>query len=329
MIWEVLLDSLLDTLKVLPILYLVYLLVSYLGHNGNNKYTKLMSRTKKFGPVIGGITGSIPQCGFSIVMSDLYSKRAITLGTLFAVFIATSDEALPLMIAEPNFILPLVVMLAIKVVFAIAIGYAVDVFFKFVGKKQKTSPEVFEKTHCHECELTSCNHIPEEDNHEHTHKNEEHTLGHCCGGHHEHTHEHSKCCANNIFLDALIHTLKISAFLFFATFAIGLIIELAGMDNLKLLFSGNKFIEPFITAFVGLIPSCASSVFLVKMFIEGGIGFGALVGGLSAGSGIGIFVLFAKNRKHIWQNVFILIALYLMGVIIGQICNFLPMDWIY
>ena len=104
MIWEVILDSLLDTIKVLPILYLVYLLISYLGHNGNNKYARLMNRTKKFGPVVGGITGSLPQCGFSIVMSDLYSKRAITLGTLFAVFIATSDEALPLMIADPNFI---------------------------------------------------------------------------------------------------------------------------------------------------------------------------------------------------------------------------------
>ena len=99
MIWEVLLDSLLDTLKVLPILYLVYLLVSYLGHNGNNKYAKLMNRTKRFGPIIGGMTGSLPQCGFSIVMSDLYSKRAITLGTLIAVFVATSDEALPLMIS--------------------------------------------------------------------------------------------------------------------------------------------------------------------------------------------------------------------------------------
>ena len=328
MIWEVLLDSLLDTLKVLPILYLVYLLVSYLGHNGNNKYAKLMNRTKKFGPIIGGMTGSLPQCGFSIVMSDLYSKRAITLGTLIAVFVATSDEALPLMIAEPNFILPLIVMIAIKLVFAIAFGYMFDFAIKLAGRKQKINPTVFEKTHCHDCELTSCNHIPEDEKEEHSHKSEEHSLGHCCGGHHEHKHEHSKCCANNIFLDALIHTLKISAILFFATICIGLIIELAGMDNLKILFSGNKFVEPFITAFLGLIPSCASSVFLVKMFIEGGIGFGALVGGLSAGSGVGLFVLFAKNRKYIWQNILILIALYLIGVLIGQICNFLPMDWI-
>lgn len=327
MIWEVILDSLLDTLKVLPILYLVYLLVSYLGHNGNNKYAKLMNRTKKFGPVIGGMTGSLPQCGFSIVMSDLYSKRAITLGTLIAVFVATSDEALPLMIADPNFILPLIVMIAIKLVFAILIGYIVDIVIKCVGKKQTIDTKVFEKTHCHECELTSCNHISE-DEEKHNHKNNEHSMGQCCGGH-KHNHESSKCCANNIFLDALIHTLKICVFLFVSSIAIGLIIETAGIENLKTLFSGNKFIEPFITAFIGLIPSCASSVFLVKMFVEGGIGFASLVGGLSAGSGIGILVLFAKNKKHIWQNIIILITLYLIGVAIGQICNFIPMDWLY
>ena len=204
-----------------------------------------------------------------------------------------------------------------------------DFSIKLVGKKQTIDTKVFEKTHCHECELTSCNHIPEdEEQNEHVHKKNEHGMGQCCGGH-EHKHENSKCCANNIFLDALIHTLKICGFLFISSIVIGLIIETAGIESLKILLSGNKFIEPFITAFIGLIPSCASSVFLVKMFIEGGIGFGALVGGLSAGSGIGILVLFAKNKKHILQNIIILIALYLIGVAIGQICNFLPMDWLY
>ena len=112
MIWEVILDSLIDTLKVVPILYLVYLLVSYLGHNGNNKYTRLMSKTKKFGPVIGGMTGSLPQCGFSIVMSDLYSKRAITLGTLFAVFIATSDEAIPIMLGHTEYLIDMLILIS-------------------------------------------------------------------------------------------------------------------------------------------------------------------------------------------------------------------------
>ena len=155
MFWEVLIDSFIDTIKVLPILYLVYLLVSYLGHNGNNKYARLMNRTKKFGPIIGGMTGCIPQCGFSIVMGDLYSRRAITLGTLVAVFVATSDEALPLMIAEPNMILPLLVMIAIKLVFAIFFGYMVDWMLRVCGKKQQTNIEVFEQVHCHDCELTS------------------------------------------------------------------------------------------------------------------------------------------------------------------------------
>lgn len=326
MFWDILLDSLLDVVKVLPILYLVYLLVSYVGHNNNNKYAKLMSRTKKFGPIIGGMTGCIPQCGFSIVMSDLYSRRAITLGTLIAVFVATSDEALPLMISDPNLILPLIVMIAIKLVFAIIFGYLFDIILKLIGKTQKIDTKVFEDIHCHECELTSCNHIPIKEHHEEHH---EHLNGHCCGGHHEHESKSAdKCCANNIFFDALLHTLSIAGFLFIATLLIGIVVEYAGIENLKLIFGGNKFIEPLIASLVGLIPSCASSVFLVELFVEGGISFGALVGGLSAGSGIGILVLFAKNKKHTWQNVGILISMYLIGVFVGEICNLLPINFI-
>lgn len=323
MFWDILLDAFIDTIKVLPILYLVYLLVSYIGHNNNNKYTNLMSKTKKFGPVIGGVTGCIPQCGFSIVMSDLYSRKAITLGTLIAVFIATSDEALPLMVSKPNMILPLLIMMGIKLVVAIFFGYLFDFVLKLFGKKQQTNAEVFSQVHCHECELTSCNHIHK--NKTENHQQHSHDLGHCCGGeHHDHS-NHDHCCADNIFLDALIHTLKISAFLFVASLIIGLIVEFAGIENLALIFGGNKFIQPLVSALVGLIPSCASSVFLVEFYMAGGISFGALVGGLCAGSGIGILVLFSKNKKHIWTNIIILISLYLIGVAVGEICNLLPL----
>ena len=310
--WEVILDALLDTLKVMPILYLVYLLVSYLGHNNNNKYAKFMSKTKKFGPLVGGTVGVIPQCGFSVVMADLYSKKAITIGTLIAVMLATSDEAIPLMISNPKFIVPMLVMLAIKFVIAIVFGYLIDFVLTVFRRKQETKENVFQEIHDHDCELTTCSvsHIIHGDECE-------------CNGkehNHEHKHEHGDC-VHNIFLDALFHTLQISGFLLVATLIIGFIVEYAGIENLQYIFTSNKFVQPFIAALVGLIPSCASSVFLVEFFMAGGISYGAMIAGLCAGSGVGIVVLFIKNKKKIWQNILTVLTLYLIGCVVGIVCN--------
>ena len=131
-------DATKDTLIVIPILYLAYLLVSYFSHNNNEKYAKVLHYTNKAGPVIGAFLGCIPQCGFSSVMSQLYSKKIITLGTLMAVFIATSDEAIPIMISDPAFIPDLLLLLAIKVIYGIIIGYIIDGIITLFNKRNKT-----------------------------------------------------------------------------------------------------------------------------------------------------------------------------------------------
>ena len=317
--WEVLLDSLLDTLKVVPILYLVYLLVCYVGHNSNNKYAKLMNKTKRYGPMIGGAVGCIPQCGFSIVMSDLYSKKAVTIGTLIAVMLATSDEAIPLMLSNPDHIVEMLILIAIKIVIAVVFGYLFDLIFLIVGKKQEIDTQVFEKTHNHDCELTSCSHKHIIHNHTHSKEHEHHKEEHIDKSESLEKHRRGDC-VDNIFLDALLHTLQITIFLFVVTFVIGLIVEKAGMENLTNIFTNNKFVQPFIAALIGLFPSCASSVFLVEFYMAGGITFGAMLAGLCAGSGIGLVVLFTKNKKHIWTNIIILASLYLIGSIVGVIC---------
>ncbi len=130
-------DATKDTLIVIPILYLAYLLVSYFSHNNNEKYAKVLHYTNKAGPVIGAFLGCIPQCGFSSVMSELYSKKIITLGTLMAVFIATSDEAIPIMLSEPEFIPDLLILLAIKVIYGIIVGYIIDGIIKLFNKRNK------------------------------------------------------------------------------------------------------------------------------------------------------------------------------------------------
>lgn len=312
-------DATKDTLLILPLLYLTYLLVSYFSHNDNEKYSKILHKTNKAGPVIGAFLGCVPQCGFSSVMSNLYSKKMITLGTLIAVFIATSDEAFPLMISKPEFIPKLLILMAIKIVYGIMMGYLIDGIIKTISKKKQITQEYHDK-HCGKGEHVQ--EIAHEDKAElhcdcHHHEHEEKVS--------EHKHQHSHCCAKNIFLDALKHTAIVIAYVFIITLAINLIRGYCGgLEPLKKVFTSNVFVQILFASLIGLIPNCASSVFLVELFMEGVILFPALVAGLSAGAGIGLIVLFTCNYKKVGFNVFITILQYVLAVILGIITNFIP-----
>lgn len=310
-------DAFKDTLLVLPILYLTYLLVSYFSHNDNEKYSKILHRTNKAGPVIGAFLGSVPQCGFSSVMSNLYSRKMVTLGTLFAVFIATSDEALPLMISKPEFIPKLLLLMAFKVVYAIVVGYLIDGIIKLFTRKRLSLNEYHDKhcqqNHTHEVEIVDDNGQPIGDSHHHEHEK------------HNEKHGHSHCCATNIFLDALKHTAIIIAYVFVATLIINLIRGYCGgLEPLSKFFTSNVYIQILFACLIGLIPNCAASVFLVEMFMEGVILFPALLAGLSAGAGVGLIVLFTCNYKKVGINVLITILLYIIAVLLGIITNFIP-----
>lgn len=256
---NVLLDTLKDTALVIPILYLAYLLVGYFGHNNNEKYSKILHHTKKAGPVVGAFLGCVPQCGFSSVMSRLYSSKVVTLGTLIAVFIATSDEAIPLMIAKPEFIPKLLILIGIKVVFAIVVGYLIDLIVHIFTRKSDKLNDFVDPPH----------------------------------------HDERECCAKNIFLDALKHTAIITAYVFVTSLAIGLLIGYVGLDNIKAFFSSNVsiYLQVLIACLVGLIPNCAASVALVELYLSGVLAFPALVGGLCAGAGVGLIVLFTTHKK--------------------------------
>ena len=124
--YEALMDSVVDCLKMLPILFLAYLLVSYLSHDHNHKFSGFLSKKKKTSVLYASFLGCVPQCGFSTVIADLYSKQKVTLGTLVAVFIATSDEAIPIMISSPDTILDMLLLIGIKIVLALVWGYGID-----------------------------------------------------------------------------------------------------------------------------------------------------------------------------------------------------------
>lgn len=314
--WEVIKDTILeDTLPIIPILFCVYLLISYFSHN-SNKYLKFMERTKKFGPLVGATTGILPQCGFSVVMSDLYTRQKITLGTLIAVFVATSDEAIPLMIADYTRIPQLLLLLAIKFVYAIICGYLIDIIFTSIkSSKEKlvlstdvvTFPESINNRKCKVCHHTECSC----DECEHNHEKEEHC--------HEHIHKH--CCADNIFLDALIHTLEITAFVLIASLVINTVVHYLGIEALQNVFTSNKFVQVLIASVVGLIPNCVASVFLVDLFMAGALSFGALLAGLTTGAGVGLLVLFKSNPKKWKSNLLILLIMYSLGILLGFVVN--------
>lgn len=147
---DVLIDALIDSLKILPFLFGVYLLIEYIEHRSANKLGKALQKMGPFGAVGGSLLGAVPQCGFSVVASNLYSGRLISMGTLVAVYLSTSDEAIPMIIANPKFAGKLWALILIKAVIGIIAGLAVDIVIKLLGKKQNEEPfkEICEHCDC-------------------------------------------------------------------------------------------------------------------------------------------------------------------------------------
>ena len=121
-LWHILLHALLDTLNVLVVIFIIYIILSFI----EDKISSKIEKNNKYSPVIGATIGLIPQCGFSVVSADLYRKDKITIGTMLAVFISCSDEALPILLSNPDKILSIIPMFIIKFIVAIAFGYLVD-----------------------------------------------------------------------------------------------------------------------------------------------------------------------------------------------------------
>lgn len=127
---DILLDALLDTLKTLPFLFGAYLLIEFLEHRASEKLTGALQKLGPFGPAGGALLGLVPQCGFSVAAANFYAGRLITPGTLIAVFLATSDEALPILISQPGALPDLLVLLGVKLVSGAIFGIATDLLWK-------------------------------------------------------------------------------------------------------------------------------------------------------------------------------------------------------
>ncbi len=149
--WDVLLDSLIDVLKIIPFLFVAFLILEYIEHKMSKKNEKLLVNNKKYGPIIGGVLGSFPQCGFSAMVTKLFSSRVVTLGTLIAVYLSTSDEMLPILISHGTSFAMILKIIGIKVVIGIIIGIIIDLFYKKKESHKEHIHEECEDEHCH-CE---------------------------------------------------------------------------------------------------------------------------------------------------------------------------------
>ena len=278
-IFDILSDSVIDTIKVLPFLFVAFLVIEFLEHKAQDKVKHLFTRTGSAGPFIGTLLGCIPQCGFSVMCANLYSSGIITLGTLIAVFLSTSDEAIILLAASPNGKTEILKLIISKIIISLFFGYTLY----FIEKKKH-------KAH-----------------HHHSHDLCEHD--HC--GCHEH---------GGVMRPALIHTIKVFGFLLLFTVIIDLFVYFIGTDRLSLLLLSNSVFQPFLSALIGFIPNCASSILLTQLYIEGTLSFGALIAGLCTNAGAGLLVLF-RDKSKLTENLKIMGIMYLCAVIPGIILH--------
>ncbi len=285
---DIIKDTVLDSVKLLPFLFITYLLMEYIEHKMGNKSKKIIKKSDKFGPFFGSVLGIFPQCGFSVSATNLYAARVITLGTLIAVYLSTSDEMLPIFISESVSPIIILKILGVKLLIGIIAGFLVDFVIRFTRKKKVDNKNID-------------NEIYEEDE-----------IKDIC------EEEHCHCNEFGIFKSALKHTLNIFLFILLVTFIINIIVYFVGEDNISKLLLNKPILSPVISALIGLIPNCAASVILTNMYLQNVISASSLIAGLLTGAGVGLAVLF-KTNKGLKNNVKIVFLLYMIGVVSGVI----------
>ncbi len=146
---EIIIDTIVDSLKILPFLFITFLVLEYLEHKMSKKTEKAVKKAGKLGPLLGGIVGAFPQCGFSVAATNLYATRVISLGTLIAIYLSTSDEMLPILLSENASVVVIFKFIFIKIIVGIIFGFIID----FILRKRKVEDVnikgLCEDEHCH------------------------------------------------------------------------------------------------------------------------------------------------------------------------------------
>ena len=281
MTWDIFFDKLLDALKdsvlVFAFVFLFHVILSFIETPVSN----FLVKRKKTAPIFGALFGLIPQCGTSVVTAELYIKKLITFGTLIAVFLACSDEALLMLLGAWNEkTLAIFPLIGLKLAAGILFGFLIDLV---IARHQK---------------LEEVDHIDEK---------------HEC---HEHHHENTPIHAH--LVHPLIHALKIFIYVFIINLALNLLIAWVGEENFANFMISNRYLAPLFTSIIGLIPNCASSVLITELYLSGTLSFGALFAGLLVNSGLGVMIL-VKEYKNIKKTLLILGVCFAIAVALGYL----------
>lgn len=274
-------DAIIDSFHVLPLLFIVFLIIEFVEFFYSDKINSFMKKSEKSAPLIGSLAAIIPQCGFSVIASTLYIRRFITKGTLIGIYLATSDEAIPILLAQPNQIHYVLPIIGLKFFIGICAGYLIDLILKenkYIPITEKSDEEVDEGC-CHHCV--------------------------------------SRRRKRELIYHPLKHTFNIFVFILVITILLNFVLmEYSNHSMLHLLLGKAKILEPVITAIIGLIPNCAISIALTMLLIKGSISFGAVMSGLLSNAGLGILIL-CRHNENIKDTLKIISILLCISIISG------------
>ena len=343
---DILLDAGKDTLSLVPFLLVTYLALETLEHVAGDRVNGAIKRAGAAGPVVGSLLGIVPQCGFSAMAATLYAGRVVTLGTLVAVFLSTSDEMLPLLLAEQVPVQTMAMLLVSKALIALITGFIVDAAIRGLRRNARahaairrtvlgtaanpahvncahddhTGGDIIDEVaeagvsadHIHElCERDHCGCDEDEGEHGHGHGHD-HVDEH--GHHHDHSHSHSHEGAPvlSIIRSAISHTVQVSVFIFLVTLILVAVLETFGESAIEQFLRGNETLAVLGSALVGLIPNCSASVVITQLYLEGALQLAPMLAGTLISAGVGYLVLFRTNRSA-RENALFLVMMYVIG----------------
>lgn len=357
---DILLDAGKDTLSLVPFLLVTYLALETLEHVAGDSVNGAIKRAGAAGPVVGSLLGMVPQCGFSAMAATLYAGRVVTLGTLVAVFLSTSDEMLPLLLAEQVPVQTMAMLLASKALIALVTGFIVDAAIRGLRRNARahaairrtvlgtaanpahvncahddhTGGDIIDEVaeagvsadHIHElCERDHCGCDDDEDEHERDHGHS-HDHGHA-GEHehhhghgHDHGHSHEGAPVLSIIRSAISHTVQVSVFIFLVTLILVAVLETFGEFAIEQFLRGNETLAVLGSALVGLIPNCSASVVITQLYLEGALQLAPMLAGTLISAGVGYLVLFRTNRSA-RENAVFLVMMYVIGAGWGLILS--------
>lgn len=351
---DILLDAGKDTLSLVPFLLVTYLALETLEHVAGDRVNGAIKRAGAAGPVVGSLLGMVPQCGFSAMAATLYAGRVVTLGTLVAVFLSTSDEMLPLLLAEQVPVQTMAMLLASKALIALVTGFIVDAAIRGLRRNARahaairrtvlgtaanpahvncahddhTGGDIIDEVaeagvsadHIHElCERDHCGCDEDEDEHGRDHS---HDHGHADEHerHHDHSHSHEGAPIVSIIRSAISHTVQVSVFIFLVTLILVAVLETFGESAIEQFLRGNEMLAVLGSALVGLIPNCSASVVITQLYLEGALQLAPMLAGTLISAGVGYLVLFRTNRSA-RENAVFLIMMYVIGAGWGLILS--------